>query len=154
MLYEILHHLMLWEGMNNRNLVEEFCAGRFLTHEDIIGIRGHCGTSSKSLNRRLKIRSKNQTNIAALYPSTIPKLAKVSAENLNIRISKVASYLGFLARIVLRESPSINELQPHIDNMVKRLIAQKAKGVKNPFRTPYLRLLRKTFLKSLWLSLK
>ena len=123
-------HLMMWEGINNRNLVDEFCAGSFLTHEDIISIREHCGTSSKSLNRSLKIRSKNQANIAALYPSTIPKLAKVSAENLNIRISRVASYLGFLARVVLRESPSINELQPHIDNMVKRLIAQKAKGVK------------------------
>ena len=125
-----ISHLMLWEGMNNRNLVDEFCAGRFLTHEDIIGIREHCGTSSKSLNRRLKISSKAQTNIDVIYPSTISKLAKVSAENLNIRIARVASYLGFLARVVLRESSSINELQPHIDNMVKQLIAQKAKGTK------------------------
>ncbi|RUM50558.1 MAG: site-specific integrase [Marinomonas sp.] len=122
--------LMLWEGMNNRNLVDEFCAGRFLTHEDIISIREHCAISSKSLNRSLKINSKAQTNIAVLYPSNIPKLAKVSAENLNIRISRVASYLGFLARVILRESSRINELQPQIDNMVKRLIAQKAKGVK------------------------
>lgn len=123
-------HLMLWESMNNRNLVDEFCEGQFLTHEDIISIREHCGTSSKSLNRRLKISSKSQTNIDVLYPSTISKLAKVSAENLNIRIARAASYLGFLARVVLRESSSINELQPLIDNMIKRLIAQKAKGVK------------------------
>ena len=123
-------HLMLWEGMNKRNLVDEFCAGRFLTHEDIISIREHCGTSSKSLNRRLKISSKTQTNIDVLYPSKISKLMKVSAANLNIRIARVASYLGFLARVVLRENSSINEFQPLIDNMVKRLIAQKAKGVK------------------------
>lgn len=122
-------HLMLWESMNNRNLVNEFCVGQLLTHEDIISIREHCATSSRGLKRRLKNCSKAQGRIEALYPSKIPKLAKVTAANLNVRITRTASYLSFLARVVLRESARINELQPLIDNMARRLVAQKAKGV-------------------------
>lgn len=123
-------HLMLWEKINNRNLVDEFYMGQFLTHEDIISIRDHCGTSSKSLKRRIKISSQTHAKIQTLYPSMISKLEKVSGAHLNIRISRVASYLSFLGRVAIRESSRINEFQPLINNMEKRLIAQKAKGVK------------------------
>jgi hypothetical protein len=123
-------HFLLWEKLKGRDLIEEFLQGQFLSHQDIISIRDHCSVSSKSLKRSLRNNNlKNQANISFLYPESVSKLERISLGNLNTRLARVADYLDFVAKAVLRESSNFLSYKPFIEDMKKSILAQKANGV-------------------------
>lgn len=125
-----IDHFLIWETSNNRNLISEFHEGKLLTLEDIHSIRDHCSFSTKRIKHVQKSNiSQNKTKISLLHPTPLLTTERIQLNTLNIRLSRVASFLEFLAYTVLRESPNLISLKPQITEMKKRILSQKAKGI-------------------------
>ena len=48
---QALRHFLLWEQINKRDVVKEFCNRKFLTNIDAISIRDHCRVKTRDVSR-------------------------------------------------------------------------------------------------------
>lgn len=124
-----LIHLKLWEEINERDLIAEFSAGMFLSDSDIISIRDHCLLNTRSLREwHESSRTKNVSRISINHPKSTRHLSVVSKIHSGNRLAHIAAFLHFTARTMHRERENFTGVIDDIDDMKKRVIAQKPKG--------------------------
>lgn len=122
-------HLKLWEEINARDLLAEFSAGRFPSDIDIIAIRDHCLVNTFSLREwHDSSRIKNVRKLALVYPASTFHLSVVSKAHTANRLGHIANFLHFTARSMLRVRANFTALTVLIEDMKKRIIAQRPKG--------------------------
>lgn len=122
-------HLKLWEEINERDLIAEFSAGMFPSDIDIISIRDHCLLNTYSLRKwHESSRTKNVSRLSLSHPASTRHLSVVSKAHTANRLAHIAAFLHFTARTMLRERANFTALTDDIDDMKKRIIAQKPKG--------------------------
>lgn len=127
-----LIHLKLWEEINGRDLISEFSQAKFLSDSDIISIRDHCLLNSNHIEEWQQFTSKkNVVKLSVIYPGRTRHRKVVSKGHAANRLVHIASYLYFVARTMLRRRENFITLTGAIDDMKKRIIAQKPKGGKN-----------------------
>lgn len=123
-----INHLKLWEEINGRDLILEMSQGRFLSDSDIASIRDHCLLSTQSLNEWLRLkRRKDVTKFSASYPKTVQHFQVVSSGHSANRLIHIAGFLHFTARTMLRRRANFIEQTVFIDEMKKRILAQRPK---------------------------
>lgn len=127
-----LIHLKLWEEINGRDLISEFGQEKFLSDVDIISIRDHCLLNSSHIDEWEQFTSKkNVVKLSVVYPGRTRHRKIVSKGHAANRLVHIAKFLYFVARTMLRKRENFITLVGAIDDMKKRIIAQKPKGGKN-----------------------
>lgn len=122
-------HLKLWEEINERDLIAEFSNGTFPSDIDMISIRDHCRLNTHSLREwHESTRTKNVSRLSLRHPSSTRHLQVVSKAHTANRLGHIAAFLYFTARTMLRERENFTSMTGEIDDMKKRIIAQKPKG--------------------------
>jgi integrase len=125
-------HLMLWEEINGRDLIAEISQEKFLSDADIAAIRDHCLLNTRSLREWQQItQSKNVIKLSINHPTSSPRFQVISKKHAANRLVTIANYLYFTARTLLRQRANFTSLTGAIDDMKKRIIAQKPKGPGN-----------------------
>lgn len=125
-------HLKLWEEINDRNLISEISQLEFLSDADIASIRDHCLLHSTSIKEWHQAATNNKVlKFSASHAVTTPHIQAISKDYADKRLAHIANYLHFTARALLRQRPNFSSLSPVIDDMKKRIIAQKPKGKGN-----------------------
>lgn len=126
-------HLKLWEGINGRNLISEIGQSGFPSDADISSIRDHCLLHSRSIKEwhLAKKKNNNVLKFSAGHSVMTPHIQAISKDHAANRLVHIANFLHFTARAMLRQRPDFSSLAPQIDDMKKRIIAQKPKGKGN-----------------------
>lgn len=125
-------HLKLWEEIHGRDLISEFSKGRFLDDEDIYSIRDHCMLDARDLRKRMQVRlNSNAPNVSTAFPITARAVDVVGPDHFKNRLTRIADFLSFTARAMLRRRANFVELGEQIKNMKARLIAQKENAQTN-----------------------
>jgi len=123
-------HLKLWEAINKRDLISEISAGIFPSDIDIISIRDHCLLNAVSLKDWYESScKKNVRRISLGHPSSTRHLQVVSKAHASNRLTHIAAFLSFTARTILKERADFTAQIYLIDDMKKRIVAQKPKGL-------------------------
>lgn len=124
-----LLHLKRWEAINERDLLAEFSEGRFLSDADIYSIADHCRLDVRSLNAYMRNQiSPSVVQLNAAFPATSQTLDVVSSDHYTNRLSRIAEFLRFSARAMLRRRANFVDLSREIEAMAKALRAQKSKA--------------------------
>lgn len=124
-------HLNLWQMSNERDLIAEFCVGRFLSDIDIISIRDHCLLNTYSFRKwHESSRIKNVNRLSLSYPASTRHLSVVSKGHTANRLTHIATFLHFIARTMLRQRANFTAMTAEIDNMKERILAQKPKDIR------------------------
>lgn len=122
-------HLKLWEEINERNLISEISQSEFPSDADIASIRDHCLLHSRSIKEWHQATTNRKVlKFSASHSVTTPHIQAISKDHAANRLVHIANYLHFTARAMLRQRPDFISLSPAIDEMKKRIIAQKPKG--------------------------
>jgi integrase len=124
-----LIHLRLWEEINERDLLSEISAGEFPSDIDIISIRNHCLLNTSSLRKwHASSKTKNVTKMVLGHPVNVFHSSVVSKAHSANRLGHIADFLHFIARTMLRERANLTALTDCINDMKRRILAQKPKG--------------------------
>nr|WP_314899587.1 site-specific integrase [uncultured Deefgea sp.] len=125
-----LIHLRLWESLNERNLISEISRERFLSESDICSIRDHCLLETRSLRKwHQTTKNKNVFRLAVNAPTSSQHFQSVSKHHVANRLVHIADFLYFIARTILRQRSNFSSLTDSIDDIKKRMNAQKPKGL-------------------------
>lgn len=125
-------HLKLWEEINGRDLISEISQSEFPSDADIASIRDHCLLHSRSIREwHQATTNRNVLKFSATHSVMTPHIQAISKDHAANRLVHIANYLHFTARAMLRQRPDFTSLSPVIDDMKKRIIAQKPKGKGN-----------------------
>lgn len=124
-----IRHFMLWEEVKNRNIFAEFHNLNFLKEEDAISLRDHCLLKTKDVRRWHTFEStKKIRKINKDFPTTPRVLDRVSGDHAKTRMTRIADYLAFTARAMLRNRPNVEEINENIKVMQETLLAHLPKG--------------------------
>jgi len=122
-------HLRLWEKHNERDIIAEFGVGLFLSDTDIVSIRDHCLLNTQSLRKWHESSiSRSKSKISAIHPTSTQHLPVISKAHAANRLVHIAAFLHFTARTLLRERSDFASHADAINDLKKRIIAQKPKG--------------------------
>lgn len=122
-------HLKLWEEFNDRDLIAELGVGLFLSDTDVISIRDHCLLNTHSLRKWHETSfARNVSRLSSIHPTSTHHLPVVSKGHATNRLVHIAAFLHFTARTLLRERADFLSYADAIDDLKKRIIAQKPKG--------------------------
>ncbi|WP_330926644.1 tyrosine-type recombinase/integrase [Candidatus Sororendozoicomonas aggregata] len=125
-----LVHLRLWEKINNRSLEDELSQSVFPSDDDIYSLRDHCRLESQSLKKWHTRKPNNSVvKFAHVAAATVPSFSTVSTRHTYNRLTQVAYYLEFIAKVVLRDKLRWDEeLTKSIESMRKQMLANRPKG--------------------------
>lgn len=102
-----LRHLKLWEDANERDLVSEFAAGKFLTPIDIEALYEHFTLKSSEAEKSLNIRKSDDViSMQIHHPHSISALETASSHQQKNRMSVATRFLIFVGKLCT-ETPSI-----------------------------------------------
>lgn len=123
-------HIKLWESINDRDLLSEFRADKFLSDEDVFNIRDHCYLRTCDVRAAMSKKATSSSKTNCFYPSVVRNLQTVSKEHYANRIASIAEYLHFIARLIVHRRLQNLTLIKQIDAMKALLNAQKNKVIR------------------------
>jgi integrase len=123
-----LQHFKLWEDANNRDVVDSFSKSDFLTDRDIYSLRDHCLLSSRCVKKWNEGSASKVVRFAAASTASIDSMQTVSSNHASNRISHIAEFLDFTARILLKRRLSQSSVSKSLEKMKSSLIASKPRG--------------------------
>jgi integrase len=124
-----IRHFMLWEEIQNRNILTELHNLSFLKKEDALLLRDHCLLKTKDVRRWHTFENtKKVRRISKGFPSSPRVLDRVSGVHAGNRMKRIADYLAFTAKAMLRNRPNIEKINKDVEEMQSVLLAQKPTG--------------------------
>jgi len=129
-----LRHFLLWEQIEGRDVIAEFQKLQFLSDIDCLSLRDHC--LLKTDGARKWNRQKNKSSVRKIcneFPLSPRLLDRVSGNHARNRISRIAEYLAFTARAILRTRPNIAQINKKIDAMKTLLLVNRPASSKSRF---------------------
>lgn len=118
-----------WQDKEHRDLYREFQQGKFLDVDDIQNIKSYLAVDIQQLKGKATKTSKGRNKVVSLMDS--PKLVDVTpsvgrSHHYN-RMTSVIEYLNFLAKLAVKQSPSLRHNQK-IKQMETEFRAARPKG--------------------------
>lgn len=121
-----IRHFLLWEEINNRDVLLEIQNLQFLSESDFTDIRDHCLLKTSDI--RKWHQQKNTSVVRKInnsFPASPRLMERVGGATAANRVSRIAEYLSFVGRALLRSRPNIQDLNKKIDRMKVRLLDLK-----------------------------
>jgi len=121
-----IRHFLLWEEVNNRDILLEMRKLQFLSDSDFADLRDHCLLKTSDIKKWH--RQKNTPVIRKInegFPVSPRLMERVGGATAANRLSRIAEYLSFVARALLRNRPNITDINKKIDQMKARLLDLK-----------------------------
>lgn len=127
-----LRHLKLWEHVNERDLVSEFAAEKFLSSADIESLYDHFTLKRSEVERSLRIRkSTDVTSMQVHHPFSLPALETVRSHQQKNRMSIAARFLVFMGKTMHRGSANRLSLYTQLDELEVDMKAKAPKVSRN-----------------------
>lgn len=131
-----IRHFFLWEETQKRNILNEFYNQKLLSDSDIRKIRDHCLLKTESVKKWYETKNvRNVRKLSDKFPSSPRTLARVSGDHAGNRLVRIAEYLDFTGRVLLRNRPNVADINEKITDMKTRLVANKPKGRSSNIQT-------------------
>jgi integrase len=102
-----LSHFMLWEEVNQRDVLSEFLNQKFLTEYDAISIRDFCFLNTKEARKWYRKGStKKVRKLDLQYPIAPVNIERVDPGHVKTRYGRITSYLLFTAKEMMKPRPN------------------------------------------------
>ncbi|MCS3834514.1 site-specific recombinase XerD [Aeromonas veronii] len=126
-----LKWFLQWEQNERRDLFSEFQQGKFLSDLDIDNIKKHCSLDIAHI-RGLSKNKKSRGKVINIHntPQLISITPTVGSNNIYIRLTSIAGYLDFIAKIAAQESNN-KMLSTARECMKKSILDSRPSGKKN-----------------------
>lgn len=120
--------MKLWEDANERDLVSEFAAGKFLTPFDIEALYEHFTLKSSEAEKSLNVRKSDDViSMQIHHPHSISALETVSSHQQKTRMSVATRFLLFVGKTMHRSSIHRVSLYRELDTMAANMKAKAPK---------------------------
>jgi len=120
-----LRHFLLWEQIEERDVISEFKKLQFLSETDYLSLRNHCLLKTSDVRKWLQCKSTSVISINKKFPSPPRQLDRVSGNHAANRMTRIAEYLAFTARTILRNRLNIEEINRKTEHMKTKLLSNK-----------------------------
>lgn len=121
-----IKHFILWEQINERDVLSELREGKFLTDSDAVSLRDHCAHETRRVREWFEKSSRKNVvftgRVRTIKTIPFPRVGRAHQAN---RIVHIAQFLEFVARTMCRRRSNFSELVEMISDMRVRLVSQK-----------------------------
>jgi integrase len=123
-----IKHLMLWEKINGRDLLEEIYNGKLPSSNDINDLKEHCSYHAKAFKEKPATKVVDMEKFHLSKPQDKPTIGKMQYVS---RVAHIAEFLHFIGQERVKHKPSAVELFDELDTMKKKLKSGMPKGKLN-----------------------
>lgn len=126
-----LRQLELWPLINERNLILEFAAEKFLTSSDIDPLFDYLALKRSEVEKGWKIRQYSDViSLQVHHPQGFPMLDTVSTHTQKLRMSAASRFLVFVGKTMHRSSANRLAIYHKLDEMATAMRVKAPKVVR------------------------